>query len=232
MTMYRNQVFILFICLCLLSCSSNIKSNESPQSVANIPNIQAKVDVDETYIKLIAKEKKKYLSLSSELEQNLAKQTNGSFFSNISLKSKERHIRERLEYSNSSLQSLIELYESTKRLNRLLEGNTPDTYSQSLSKENDKAANMCIKFKKSIGWSKGYTVVGNIISGSELSYSTGNYGKFDILATYAVVFWDDDEASIFKLPVTSFGKLPMFESEVEDQKGAKWKIKKYNYLCY
>ncbi|EPX4135688.1 hypothetical protein ACW0FU_004224 [Vibrio vulnificus] len=89
----------------------------------------------------------------------------------------------------------------------------------------------CVKYRKEYGWSKGYSVVATVISGSELNSAVGSLSRFESFSTYAVVFWDNDQASIFKLPL-SFGKLPMIEQEVEDQDGKKWKIKDNHGLCY
>ena len=90
----------------------------------------------------------------------------------------------------------------------------------------------CVKYRKEYGWSKGYSIVATVISGSDLNSAVGSFTRFQSFATYAVVFWDDDQASILKLPPMSMGSLPMFESEVEDQYGGKWKIKAGHLLCY
>ncbi|WP_413114085.1 hypothetical protein [Thaumasiovibrio sp. DFM-14] len=90
----------------------------------------------------------------------------------------------------------------------------------------------CIKYRKDYGWSKGYSVVATIISGSELNSAVGSISRFKSFATYAVVFWDNDQASIFKLPSSSLGTLPIIEQEVEDQEARKWKIKENHGLCY
>lgn len=89
----------------------------------------------------------------------------------------------------------------------------------------------CVKYRKDYGWSKGYSVVATVISGSELNTAVGSLSRFESFATYAVVFWDKGQASIFKLPL-SFGQLPIIEQEVEDQDGKKWKIKENHGLCY
>jgi len=92
--------------------------------------------------------------------------------------------------------------------------------------------NACVQYRKDYGWSKGYTVVATVIGGSDLNSAIGSFTKYDSFATYAVVFWGEDQASIFKLPPNSFGSLPIFEQEVEDQEGRKWKIKEGHFLCY
>jgi len=90
----------------------------------------------------------------------------------------------------------------------------------------------CVKYRKDYGWSKGYAVIATVISGSDLNSAVGSFTKYDSFATYAVVFWDENQASVFKLPPLSMGSLPMFEQEVEDQEGRKWKIKEGHSFCY
>lgn len=93
-------------------------------------------------------------------------------------------------------------------------------------------ADVCVKYRTDSGWSKGYAVQGTVIDGSDLNSAVGSYTRFNNFSTYVVVFWDDDQASIFELPAISFGSVPMFETEVEDQQGRKWKIKEGHFLCY
>lgn len=90
----------------------------------------------------------------------------------------------------------------------------------------------CVKYRKDYGWSKGYSVITTVISGSDLNSTVGSFSKFESYATYAVVFWDENQASIYKLPPLSMGSLPSFEQEVEDQEGRKWKIKEGHDFCY
>lgn len=90
----------------------------------------------------------------------------------------------------------------------------------------------CAKYKKEYGWSKGYSVEAIVISGSDLNEAVGSFTRFRAFSTYAVIFWDKDQAVILKLPPFSMGTLPMFETEVEDQNGRKWKIREGNLFCY
>lgn len=90
----------------------------------------------------------------------------------------------------------------------------------------------CVKYRKDYGWSKGYSVVATVISGSDLNSAVGSFSRFESFATYAVVFWDEGQASIYKLPASSMGTLPMFEQEVEDQEGRRWRIKEGHSFCY
>ena len=90
----------------------------------------------------------------------------------------------------------------------------------------------CVKYQKEYSWSKGYSIVATVISGSDLNSAVGSYSRFENYATYATVFWGEGKASIYKLPPLSMGSLPIFEQEVEDQDGRKWKIKKDDNFCY
>lgn len=93
-------------------------------------------------------------------------------------------------------------------------------------------AEVCVKYRKDYGWSKGYEVQATVISGSDLNSAVGSFTRFKSFSTYAVVFWDQNEASIFELPAMAMGSIPMFETEVEDQQGRKWKIKEGHSVCY
>ena len=93
-------------------------------------------------------------------------------------------------------------------------------------------AEVCVKFRKDYGWSKGYAVQGTVISGSDLNSAVGSFTRFKSFSTYVVVFWDQDQASIFELPAISMGSIPIFETEVEDQQGRKWKVKEGHLMCY
>lgn len=90
---------------------------------------------------------------------------------------------------------------------------------------------VCVKYEKEYGWSKGYAVQATIMSGYDLNSAVGGYSKFKTLSTYAIVFWDDDQASIFELPPLSMGSAPMFETKVTDQEGRTWKIKQGHMFC-
>ncbi len=91
----------------------------------------------------------------------------------------------------------------------------------------------CVKYEKEYGWSKGYKVMANVLSGSDLNEAVKSYTRFKSFATYGVVFWGEGQASIFELKY-SYGTLdlPMFEQIVEDQEGRKWKIKEGHDFCY
>lgn len=93
-------------------------------------------------------------------------------------------------------------------------------------------AEVCVKYRKDYGWSKGYTVQGTVIDGSDLNSAVGSFSRFKSFSTYVVVFWDRDQASIFELPAMAMGGVPMFETEVEDQQGRKWQIKEGHFMCY
>jgi hypothetical protein len=91
---------------------------------------------------------------------------------------------------------------------------------------------ICVKFRKNYGWSQGYIVQGTVISGTDLNSAVGSFNRFKNFSTYVVVFWDQNQASIFELPGMTMGSVPIFETEVEDQQGRKWKIKEGRLMCY
>ena len=90
----------------------------------------------------------------------------------------------------------------------------------------------CVKYQKDNSWSKGYSVIATILSGSDLNSAVSSYSRFDSFVTYAAVFWGEGQASIYKLPLLSMGSLPIFEQNVEAQEGRKWKIKEGHNFCY
>lgn len=96
----------------------------------------------------------------------------------------------------------------------------------------EERAEICVKYQKDYGWSKGYAVEGIVISGSDLNSAVGSLSRFRQFSTYVVVFWDKDQASIFEMPSSSFGSVPIFETRVEDQEGRMWKIKEGHLLCH
>jgi len=90
---------------------------------------------------------------------------------------------------------------------------------------------ICLKYKKEIGWSRGYSVKGTIIDGFDLNDAVGSFSRFNSHSTYVVVFWDKDQASIFELPAISFGSVPIFNTQVKDQDDRLWRIKEGHDFC-
>ena len=90
---------------------------------------------------------------------------------------------------------------------------------------------VCVKYEREHGWSKGYAVLGTVISGSDMNSKVGSLSRFKSFSTYVVVFWDDDQATILELPALSMGSLPIFESQVRDQQGRLWKLKQGHSFC-
>jgi hypothetical protein len=74
-------------------------------------------------------------------------------------------------------------------------------------------------------------VEGTVISGSDLNKAVGSFTRFKTFSTYVVVFWGEEQASIFELPANAFGRIPMMEREVEDQEGRRWKIRQGHFMC-
>lgn len=95
-----------------------------------------------------------------------------------------------------------------------------------------KKVDACVKYKKEYAWSKGYELEVTVISGFDLNNAVGSISKFDSLSTYAVIFWEKEQATILKLPPLSIDSIPILESVVKDQYGREWKIKEGHILCY
>lgn len=55
-----------------------------------------------------------------------------------------------------------------------------------------------VKYKTQEGWSKKYTVEVTFLSGLELNNATNSY-KYSSYALYAVIFWQQDQASVIKI---------------------------------
>lgn len=88
------------------------------------------------------------------------------------------------------------------------------------------------KYKKNNGWSDYYNVNVTFMTGSELNNATSSF-DYDGFSTYAMIFWDQDEASVIKI-----SSLTLCGTEVEqscitnnvtnlvgnDQQGRKWEV--------
>ena len=95
----------------------------------------------------------------------------------------------------------------------------------------EKRADICAKYETENGWSKGYKVQANIISGSDFNEAVHSFTRFRAFSTYLTIFWDKDEVTILELPATSMGSVPMFETTVKDEAGRKWRIKEGHDFC-
>lgn len=89
----------------------------------------------------------------------------------------------------------------------------------------------CLKYAINYGWSQPYEVDAEVISGMDLNTAVGSYTRFKGFATYAVIFWSQDQASIFELPSYAIDQLPIVPTEVQDQTGRAWKISADNGVC-
>ncbi len=89
----------------------------------------------------------------------------------------------------------------------------------------------CLRYAVSYGWSQPYEVDAEVISGMDLNSAVGSYTRFKGFATYAVIFWSQDQASIFELPPYAIDQLPIMPTEVQDQTGRLWKISADNGVC-
>lgn len=91
---------------------------------------------------------------------------------------------------------------------------------------------VCVKYEQEIGWSKSYRVDATIVKGTELIRATNDYFRFNSFSTYAVIFWEKDQATILEMPPLSMGNVPMLDSTVQDMEGRNWQIRRGNSLCF
>lgn len=96
----------------------------------------------------------------------------------------------------------------------------------------EKKADVCAKYETEMGWSKGYKVQANIISGADLNEAVRSFSRFRAFSTYLTIFWDKDEVTILELPAMSMGSVPIFETTVKDEAGRRWRIKEGHDFCY
>ena len=86
---------------------------------------------------------------------------------------------------------------------------------------------VCAKYRASYGWSDGYKVTATKIKGGELNRATQSW-DYDGFATYIVIFWDSDQASIIKM---DWPNLSAMGTEGEDKRGVRWEVSTSSY-CF
>lgn len=96
-----------------------------------------------------------------------------------------------------------------------------------------------VKYKRNYDWSDYYTVEVTFMSGTELNRATKTF-DYDGFSTYAIIFWDKDEASVIKISSFTGCGTEVSQSciankvtnlEGEDQQGRTWEVCTKNY-CY
>lgn len=75
-----------------------------------------------------------------------------------------------------------------------------------------------------------YKVEITLISGSELNQATGSL-SYNVLATYAVVFWADGQATVIELDMF-FGSLNEIGTYGSDQDGRPWHVSSRTSFCW
>lgn len=106
---------------------------------------------------------------------------------------------------------------------------SPYTNSYGSSSNKSKRQTLCVKYQTQNGWSKGYSVEVNVLKGSTLNQKTNSY-SYESYATYGVIFWDNDQASIIKLNYY-MGSFTAYGTQGVDQRGRKWQLSKTT-MCY
>jgi hypothetical protein len=87
------------------------------------------------------------------------------------------------------------------------------------------------KYETSLGWSQYYDVECIYVSGNELLMATGDL-RFDMLKTYVVIFWAQNQASVIKIEeLTSCGMEAtegcatlLGNVHGPDQEGRRWEL--------
>lgn len=88
-----------------------------------------------------------------------------------------------------------------------------------------------VRYDTNSGLSKWYTVEVTMLTGTELNTATKSF-LYSSLSNYAVIFWDQDQASIIKLRTLLFCGMEFEEScmpllgrmKGEDQQDREWEI--------
>lgn len=93
---------------------------------------------------------------------------------------------------------------------------------------------VCAKYQTNHSWSKAYQVQAQIYTGQELNQATGNpyWGNYDMFSHYAVIWWQQSQASIIKLNFHVTGGI-LLNSQGIDQNGRGWQLSDSSYgVCY
>ena len=88
---------------------------------------------------------------------------------------------------------------------------------------------LCAKYQTQRGWSKGYSIEAQVMSGRVLNSRTSSY-SYNSLSTYAVIFWSNEQASIIELSYYT-GRFSAYGTRGTDQEGRSWQLAKTR-LCY
>lgn len=103
------------------------------------------------------------------------------------------------------------------------------THTASASERMD----VCARYETESGWSKNYHVQATLIEGSELNDSTKSW-RFDSGAHYAVIFWQQHEASVIKLeggPISGgLGAISGHGDYGKDQGDRRWSLAPYRAI--
>lgn len=85
--------------------------------------------------------------------------------------------------------------------------------------------NVCAKYMTNYAWSQAYQVQTQIYTGQELNQATGNpyFGNYDMFSHYAVIWWQQGQASMIKLDFHVAGGM-LLNSQGVDQNGHQWQL--------
>lgn len=88
---------------------------------------------------------------------------------------------------------------------------------------------VCAKYQTSSGWSRGYRVTVDVVSGGELNRRTSSY-SYNAYSTYVVIFWDSNEASVIRLD-SYFGSISTVGQYGTDRGGRRWSVARTS-VCF
>lgn len=95
------------------------------------------------------------------------------------------------------------------------------------------AEQLCIRYKTTTGWSQSYDMAASMMSGVELIKVTNDHQRFASNKRYAVVFWQQDQATIIEMSTLySAGGLPLLDENVKDIDGNEWKLRARGAGCF
>lgn len=223
----------------MVSCSTtnlpaDSTTNSLSEKIKEINEKENKLDVNDP---LYAIEKSNYAIMKAQLVQeeihkNLDKQKTAGIFTKISLQQQRISLGEQLDFYIESMQSWSNVYKAFDRQNKILDDyDVSQLPKLSLTFDDNAEIDLCVKYEKNIGWSKVYSVTGYLLSGADLNLKVASYSRYDSIANYAVVLWEEDEESIFKLPYYASNVTSLY-MDVKDQREIKWKIRKKVSICY
>jgi len=77
-------------------------------------------------------------------------------------------------------------------------------------------------------YSTSYHVNALVTNGQDLAAKTNDYSDYVMYATYVVIFWSQNQASVIKMQYPTLGPFPQ---DGVDQEGRTWQINQFSGYC-